>query len=82
MTLLNMVCSMLFFKNVKLIFWVDAVLCIVYLRNQIPSHSLGNMTQYEMWNDSIPSVRHLNVFGSTCSALISKEKINKLGARS
>ena len=31
-TVFNMVRSMLFFKNVKLMFWVDAVLCVVYIR--------------------------------------------------
>jgi transposase InsO family protein len=82
MTLLNMVCSMMFFKNVKLMFWVDAVLCAVYVKNRSPSHALGNKTPYEMWYGHIPSVRHLRVFGSTCYALIPKEKRNKLDARS
>jgi len=31
-TLLNMVHSMLFFKNVKLMFWADEVLCAMYLK--------------------------------------------------
>jgi hypothetical protein len=81
-TLLNMVCSMLFFKNVKLMFWADEVMCAMYLRNIIPSHSLGKKYFYEMWYDHIPSVRHLKVFGSTCYALIPKEHRNKLGERS
>jgi hypothetical protein len=37
---------------------------------------------YEMWYGQIPSVRHLRVFGSTCYALIPKEKRNNLDARS
>jgi transposase InsO family protein len=32
MTILNMVRSMMFFKNVKLMFWDDAVLCAVYIQ--------------------------------------------------
>ena len=32
-TILNMVRSMMFFKNVKLMFWDDAVLCDVYVNN-------------------------------------------------
>jgi hypothetical protein len=80
--LLNMVHSMFFFKNVKLMFWADVVLCAMYVRNMIPSYVLGNKTPYEMWNDYIPSVWHLKVFFSTCYALIPKERRNKLAARS
>jgi hypothetical protein len=35
-----------------------------------------------MWYGHIPSLRHLRVFGSTCYALISKEKIINLDVRS
>jgi hypothetical protein len=76
-----MVCFMSFFKNVKLTFWVDAVLCVVYVKNRCPSHALKNKTPYEMRYGHIPSVRNLVVFGSTCYALISKEKRSKLDAR-
>jgi hypothetical protein len=79
---MNMVCSMLFFKIAKLMFWVDAVLCVVYVRNKSPSHALGNKIPYEMWYGRIPSVRHLKVFDSTYYALIPKEQRNKHGARS
>jgi hypothetical protein len=82
MTLLNMVCSMMFFKNVKLMFWADAILCTVYVKNMCPSHAIQNKTPYEMWYDHIPSVRQLRVFGSTCYALIRKEQRSKLDARS
>jgi transposase InsO family protein len=82
MNLSNMVRSMMFFKNVKLMCWDDAILCAVYVKNKIPSHALGNKTPYEMWYGRIPSVRHLRVFGSTCYALIPKEQRNKLDARS
>jgi hypothetical protein len=65
-----MVHSMMFFKNVKLMFWADVVLCVVYVKNMCPSYSLENKTPYEMWYGRIPSVRHLRVFGSTWYALI------------
>jgi len=42
-TLFNMVHYMLFFKNVKLLFWADEVLCALYLKKN-PSHALGNKT--------------------------------------
>jgi hypothetical protein len=68
-TLLNIVCSMMFFKNVKLMFWDN----VVYVKNRCSSHSIRNKTPYEMWDGHIPSVRHLKVFGSTCYALIPKD---------
>jgi len=81
-TILNMVHSMMFFKNVKLMFWVDAVLCVVYVNNRCPSNAIRNKTPYEMWYGHIPSVKHLRVFGSTCYALVPKVHRKKLGARS
>jgi transposase InsO family protein len=82
MTLLNMVCSMLFFKIVKLMFWDDVIQCEMYVRSRSPYHALGNKTPYEIWNGCIASMRHLRVFGSTCYTLIPKEQRKKLGARS
>ena len=73
---------MVFFKNKKLMFWGDVVVCATYLRNRIPSHAIEYKTPHEMWFGHLPSVRHLRVFGSTCYALIPKEQRNKLSARS
>ena len=73
-----MVHSMIFFKNVKLMFWGDAVKCVAYLRNRSPSNALDNKTPHEMWFGHLPSVRHLRVFGSTCYALIPKGKETSL----
>ena len=55
-TILNMIHSMLFFKNLKLMFWADAVLCVVYIKNRCPSSSIRNKTPFEMWHGHIPSV--------------------------
>ena len=74
MTILNMVLSMMFFKNVKLMFWANAVLCFVYIKNRSPSYSIRNKTPYEMWHGHISSVKHSRVIGSTCYALIPKVK--------
>jgi hypothetical protein len=65
-----MVRPMMFFKNVKLMFSVDVIMCAVYVKKKCPSHALKNKTLYEMWYGRIPSVRHLRVFGSTYYALI------------
>jgi hypothetical protein len=81
MKLLNMVRSILIFKNEKLMFWVDLVLCVVSMINKVMYHALGNKTPYEILYGHIPLVRHLIFFGSTCYALISKEKRNNIGAR-
>ena len=70
--ILNMVRSMMFFKNVKLMFWVDAVLCVVYVKNRCPSNAIRHKNPYEKWYGHIPLVKHLRVFGSTCYALIPK----------
>ena len=43
-----MVRSMMFFKNVKLMFWGDAVKCAAYLRNRSPSNALDNKTPHEI----------------------------------
>jgi hypothetical protein len=77
-----MVRSMVFFKNVKLMFWADVLLCAVYVKNRCPCHAPKKNTPYEMWHGHIPLVRHLRVFGSTCYALIPKEKRRNLDARS
>eukprot|EP00253_Pinus_taeda_P021664 PITA_21664 len=61
-------------------FWADAVLCVVYIKNSCPSSAIRNKTPYEIWYGHIPLVKHLRVFGSTCYALIPKVHRNKLGA--
>ena len=81
-TLLNMIHLVMFFKNLKLMFWDYVVLCAVYLRNTIPTHDLNNKTPYEMWHGHNPLVGHLRVIGCTCYSLILKEQRNKLGLRS
>ena len=73
-----MIRSMMFFKNVKLMFWGDAVKCAAYLRNRSPSNALDNKTPNEMWFGHLPSIRHLRFFGSTCYALIPKRKETSL----
>ena len=72
-TLTNMARSMMFFNNVKLMFWGDAVVCVAYLRNRSPSHAIEDKTPHEMWLEHLPLVRHLIVFGSTSYSLIPKE---------
>lgn len=76
-----MVCLMMCFKNVKLMFWADVVLCVEYLKNICPYNAIRNKTSYEMWYSHIPSIIHLRVFSSTCYTLIPKVRRDKVGAR-
>jgi hypothetical protein len=73
---------MMFFKNVKLMFWDDVVLCVVCVKNMCPYHAIKKRSPYEMWYDHVPLARHLKVFGSTFYALIPKEQRRKLDERS
>lgn len=63
---------MMFFKNVKLMFWGEAVLCETYIRNRCPSFVMNNKYPYEMWYNPLPIVQYFRVFGSLCYALIPK----------
>ena len=63
-------------------FWEEAVLCTVYIRNQCPSIAINNKSPYEMWYNHLPTIQHFRVFGSPCFALIPTQQRNKLGARS
>jgi len=49
-----MVRSMLFLKNVKIMFWADVVLCAAYIKNRFPSNDIRNKTPYEMWYGHVP----------------------------
>ena len=53
--LINMTRYMMFFKNVKLMFWGDAIVCATYLRNRSPSHAIEDKTPHEMWFELWPS---------------------------
>lgn len=81
-TLLNMVRLMIFFKNVKLMFWGEAILCVVYIKNISPSATLHNQSPYEMCHFHLRAVKHLRIFGSTSYAFKPKQQRNKLEARS
>ena len=71
---------MMFFKNVKLMFWGEVVLCAIY--NRSPSIALQSKTPYEMWYSHLPRVKHFRVFGCTCYALIPAHLRNKLEVKS
>ena len=73
---------MMFFKNVKLIFWGEATLCTTYIRNQYPSSVINKKIPYKMWYNRLPLVKHFRVFSSQCYGLIPKQQRTKLSERS
>jgi IS30 family transposase len=81
-TLMGMARSMMQFKGLSTKYWAEAVHTVVYLRNRSPTSALDGQTPYEAWYGFKPKVNHLRVFGSTCYALVPKEKRTKLENRS
>jgi hypothetical protein len=75
-TLMGILRSMLHFKGLSTKYWDEKIYTTVYLRNRSIISSLDGITPYETWYYTKPS--HLRVFGSTCHALIPKEKMIKL----
>lgn len=71
-TLLRMARSMLTFKNLSPIYWVEAIHTDVYLRNMSPTASLDGITPYEALFGFTAKVKHIRVFGSMCYALVPK----------
>ena len=77
-TLVESVRSMLIGAHLPQRFWAEALSTAVYLRNRSPTKALGNLTPYEAWSGTKPSVDHLKVFGCAAYAHISKEEQQKL----
>jgi hypothetical protein len=70
------------FKGLSTKYWAKAVHIAVYLINRSPTPALDGKTPYEAWYGFKPKVNHLRLFGSTCYALVPKEKVTKLENRS
>jgi transposase InsO family protein len=77
-TLMDMERSMMHFKGLSIRYCAEAVHTVVYLRNRSPTFALYGKTPYEAWYSFKTKVNHLRVFGSTCYALVNKEKRTKL----
>ncbi|EOY20321.1 Cysteine-rich RLK (RECEPTOR-like protein kinase) 8 [Theobroma cacao] len=65
-------------KNMPKRFWAEAASTAVYLLNIIPTRAKQNITPYEAWYGTRPSVDHLRVFGSLCYQHIPEEQRDKL----
>lgn len=75
-TLLDKARCLMVESKIASMFWAEAVNTANYLRNRCPSRSIDHRTPFELWIGRIPSVRHLNVFGSKAYVLNKKQSIN------
>ncbi|GJS29783.1 retrovirus-related pol polyprotein from transposon TNT 1-94 [Tanacetum coccineum] len=62
--------GMLKAKNVEDAFWAETVATTVYLTSISHTKAVWNITSFEAWQESKPSVSHLRIFGCTRYALI------------
>lgn len=77
-----MIRSIMFFKNVKLMFWGEEILYATYIRNCCHSSIINNITPYGLWYDRLPTLPHFRFFGPKFYAMIPKQQQIKLGTRS
>lgn len=62
-TILNMMRSLLSWRNVPETFWTEAVKWVVYLLNRSPTFAVKDATPEEVWCEVKPSVKYLRIFG-------------------
>ena len=77
-TIMEAVRSMLSTSNVHPKFWGEAVHTAVYTLNRCGTSTLPDLTPFEAWHGTRPSVSHLRIFGSTAYRHIPKELRKKL----
>ena len=59
-------------------FWLEVIMCAVYVLNKCPTKALQSITPYEAWHARKPSVAHLRVFGCLAYALVPEQQRRKL----
>ena len=59
-------------------FWLEVVMCAMYVLNKCPPKALQVVTPYETWHVRKPSIGHLHVFGCLAYALVLVQKCRKL----
>ena len=71
------------FKAQKLekLFWMEAMVKMVYILNQCPTRTLHSITPEETWSDKRPCIAHMRVFGSIAYAMLPNKKKGKLDAK-
>ena len=66
--------SMIHGAGLSDIYWAEAVLTAVIIRNRSPTTAVQRMTPYECFYGKKPDVSNFKVFGCTAYAHISKEQ--------
>lgn len=81
-TIMESARSMLYAKDIPVNLWAEAVSCAVYLLNRRSSTQTVNVSPYELWFQTKPSLKHIRIFGSVGYVHIAKEKRKKLDKKS
>ena len=71
-TIATMARSLIMSQGLPKYLWAEAIATAVYLKNRLP-HSTVNMTPYEAFHGTRPSLKHLHLFGQRCYVHIPKE---------
>jgi hypothetical protein len=81
-TIMNMVRSMLFAKQIPKTFWAEAANWSVHVLNRCPTLAVKNKTPEEAWSGIKPSVDHFRVFGCVSHVHVPDSRRVKLDAKS
>lgn len=74
--------SMMVDMDVPTRFWADAVATAVHLRNLTPTKALDWKSPRESWNNKVPRINHLRVFGCHAEVFVPSARRDKLDSRS
>lgn len=74
--------SLFFRSSIPQKYWSESILCATYLINRLPLQSLDNVTPFFKLTGTHPSLDHLKVFGSLCSASTIADARSKFDQRS
>ena len=79
---MEMTRSMLKAKNLSNEFWAEAIACVVYILNRIPTTSMKDRIPQEAWSGMKHYVSHFRIFGCVSSTLVLAELRRKLDDKS
>ncbi|MCO5609631.1 hypothetical protein L7F22_063861 [Adiantum nelumboides] len=81
-TIMEMARAMLAHASLPRSYWAEACNTAVYIQNRSPTHALQDMTPFQAYYGSKPTVSHFRVFGCSAFVHIPKEKRQKLDFKS
>nr|GEU71613.1 retrotransposon protein, putative, Ty1-copia subclass [Tanacetum cinerariifolium] len=77
-TLVEAARTMLSASKLPLFFWAEAIATACYTQNKSIIILTHEKTAYHIINDRKPSIRHLHIFGCTCSLTRDDENLDKI----